>query len=306
VFGEAFFDSDGVRLHYLDWGGSGRSIVLLAGLGGTAHIYRGLAPRLAQRFRVAGLTRRGHGRSDRPDNGYDIATLVDDIRRFMDALRIERATLAGHSWAGIEIPLFAVTYPERVAAVVYLDALHVLLEPEIDTANDPALRALEAQPGADDVASLDAYLSFVKRSRPDLAAIWCEAVESDRAEDARRLSRHGPAADIVSKMRDGLGPHRTPAYGAVRAAALALVPGGSTHPFLRPDESGELRDAANAYYRERYVPRARRRTALFREAVPSAVVVELDTSNHTVFVAKEDETLEAIFDFLGDEPGEVP
>lgn len=60
---ERFFDSGGVRLHYIDWGGDGRPLVLLAGLGGSAHIYGGLAPRLASRFRVAGLTRRGHGRS---------------------------------------------------------------------------------------------------------------------------------------------------------------------------------------------------------------------------------------------------
>ncbi|NIM62021.1 MAG: alpha/beta fold hydrolase, partial [Acidobacteria bacterium] len=74
-------DSDGTRLHYIDYGGAGQAIVLLAGLGGTAHIFRGLAPRLAGRFRVVALTRRGHGKSERPDRGYELDTLVEDIRR---------------------------------------------------------------------------------------------------------------------------------------------------------------------------------------------------------------------------------
>ncbi len=78
---ENFFDSDGIRLHYIDYGGEGPPLVLLAGLGGTAQLFRGLAPRLAGRFRVTALTRRGHGRSERPETGYELDTLVEDIRR---------------------------------------------------------------------------------------------------------------------------------------------------------------------------------------------------------------------------------
>jgi pimeloyl-ACP methyl ester carboxylesterase len=63
---EDFFDSNGVRLHFLDWGGGGRDLVLLGGLGATAHLFRGLAPRLAERFRVTAFTRRVRRcRSDR-------------------------------------------------------------------------------------------------------------------------------------------------------------------------------------------------------------------------------------------------
>lgn len=40
---EAFLDSHGVKLYYIDWGGTGRPMMLLAGLGDTAHQYRGLA-----------------------------------------------------------------------------------------------------------------------------------------------------------------------------------------------------------------------------------------------------------------------
>jgi pimeloyl-ACP methyl ester carboxylesterase len=298
VLNEGFFDSDGVSLHYIDWGGSGPPLILLGGLGGTARLYGGLAPQLRARFRVASFTRRGHGRSDRTDSGYDIETLVEDIRRFFDFLGIDRAVLGGHSWAGIEIPRFATKYPDRVAAAIYLDAVNVLLEPRPDFAKDPVWAVLETQPQPSDMVSREAYLAFIKRSRPDLASIWCEAVEADRVEYIRALVRHGPATSIVAKMDEGLGLHRNPNYGSVQAPSLALVLSGATNPFLPPNASEELQRAANAYYVESVRPWLQRRTDLFRRAAPTASVIELDTSNHSIFIAKQDETVGAILDFV--------
>jgi pimeloyl-ACP methyl ester carboxylesterase len=57
----------GVQLETKDWGGSGRTVVLLAGLGGTLHAYDAFAPRLTSKFHVIGLTRRGYGTSSHPD-----------------------------------------------------------------------------------------------------------------------------------------------------------------------------------------------------------------------------------------------
>jgi non-heme chloroperoxidase len=50
-----------VRLEVLDWGGSGRPIVLLAGGGNTAHIFDSFAPKLTAHHHVYGITRRGFG-----------------------------------------------------------------------------------------------------------------------------------------------------------------------------------------------------------------------------------------------------
>ena len=48
-----------VRLEVLDWGGSGRPIVLLAGGGDTAHVFDDFAPKLDADFHVVAITRRG-------------------------------------------------------------------------------------------------------------------------------------------------------------------------------------------------------------------------------------------------------
>jgi len=68
-----------VTLEVLDWGGSGQPLVLLAGLGNTAHIFDSFAPKLTDRYRVYGITRRGFGASSMPASGYSADRLADDV-----------------------------------------------------------------------------------------------------------------------------------------------------------------------------------------------------------------------------------
>src|SRR5688500_11438493 len=119
-----FITVNKVKLHYLDWGGAGETLLFLHGQGDTAHRYDDFAPKFTNQFRVLGLTRRGHGESEIPRTGYDTATLVEDIRQFLDALRIQRAVLAGHSFAGRELTRFAVVHHGRVIKLIYFDAAY--------------------------------------------------------------------------------------------------------------------------------------------------------------------------------------
>ena len=113
---------NGVKLHYLDWGGQGEPLLFLHGMFNSAHVFDNLAPLFTDRFRVLGLTRRGHGQSDKPEMGYDAGTLVEDLRQFLDLMKIKRVNLVGHSMAGIELTRFASLYPKRVGKLVYLDS----------------------------------------------------------------------------------------------------------------------------------------------------------------------------------------
>src|SRR5574339_235452 len=92
-----FVNVNRIRLHYLDWGGSGDVLLFLAGMGCNAHIFDDLAPCFTDNFHVMAVTRRGHGESDHPDTGYDADTLTEDILQFLDALGIQKVILAGHS-----------------------------------------------------------------------------------------------------------------------------------------------------------------------------------------------------------------
>ena len=111
-----------VKLEVLDWGGSGRDLVLLAGGGNTAHVYASLAPKLAKQFHVYGITRRGTGESSAPSNGYTAKLFGDDVVAVLDALHLPTPVLVGHSIAGEEMSSVSKHHPGRVSALIYLDA----------------------------------------------------------------------------------------------------------------------------------------------------------------------------------------
>jgi pimeloyl-ACP methyl ester carboxylesterase len=300
---EGFFKSAGVKLHYLDWGGAGPLLLLLAGLGGTAQWYHGLALRLTSDYRVLALTRRGHGRSDKPDAGYDLSTFVKDIGCFLDVMQVEKAVLAGHSFAGIEMPHFARRHPERVAGLIFLDALFPYLDPEPDLSGDPVWSISAPDLTAEDLASPEAYLDYHKRTRPDLARLWCDAIEADLLdkiairESGRVESLHDD--ELMDRIAVEIWPNRDPQYEKVKAPMLAIVPDGDYHHGLPPDTTGELRRTADRYWQDRVRPWIRQRTATFRISAPSARIVELDAPNHLIFIAKEDDTVVAIREFRG-------
>src|SRR5947208_6273468 len=111
-----------VRLEVLDWGGSGRPLVLLAGGGDTAHVFDDFAPKLTPTFHVYGITRRGFGESGFSPEGYGADRLGDDVLAALDALKLVRPVLVGHSLGGEELSSVATRYPNRVAGLVYLEA----------------------------------------------------------------------------------------------------------------------------------------------------------------------------------------
>ena len=143
-----FINANGIRLHYLDWGGNGPALVFLAGMGCSAYVFSKFAARFTDNFHVLALDRRGHGDSDYPETGYDPATLTEDLRQFLDALKIDRVILAGHSFAYIELSHFAVLYPERVLKLVYLDAVYDNTSPEYEAvmSKNPLPKMIPAWP----------------------------------------------------------------------------------------------------------------------------------------------------------------
>src|SRR3984885_9004727 len=107
-----------VKLEVLDWGGTGRSLVLLAGGGSTAHVFDSLGPKLAAHYHVIGITRRGFGQSSAPQTGYGVRRLGDDVVAVLDALRVSDPVLIGHSIGGEELSAVSTYYPGRASGLV--------------------------------------------------------------------------------------------------------------------------------------------------------------------------------------------
>jgi pimeloyl-ACP methyl ester carboxylesterase len=111
----------GVRLAGTDTGpGTGDPIVLLHGLAST-HRWWDLVVPLLPGYRLVRFDLRGHGGSDAPAGGYELARLAADTLGVLDALGIDRAVLAGHSLgAGVALRI-AAEQPARVAALACVE-----------------------------------------------------------------------------------------------------------------------------------------------------------------------------------------
>ena len=114
---------ENVQLEVLDWGGTGRPVVLLAGSGNTAHVFDGFAEKLTSNNHIYGITRRGFGASSHPDSGYTDQRLADDVLRVLDALSISAPVLVGHSMAGSELTTLGAKHSDRLSGLVYLEAV---------------------------------------------------------------------------------------------------------------------------------------------------------------------------------------
>lgn len=155
IYQEGYIQGNGVRLQYLDWGGSGQPLVLIPGLFDSPYLFEDIGSSLRNNFRVIAYSRRGHGKSEASDSDYSNSTLVSDLKLLLDSLEIDKANLLGWSWAGNEITEFAIRYPERTNKLIYFESGYDLSEEAFKN----ILKTLPLSPFADslDLYSFDAY-----------------------------------------------------------------------------------------------------------------------------------------------------
>jgi pimeloyl-ACP methyl ester carboxylesterase len=282
----------GVRLHYLDFGGRGPTLLFLAGLGNTAHAFDDVAPRFTDRFHVVALTRRGFGESDHPGSGYDTSRLVDDIRQAIDALHLGRVTIIGHSIAGEEMTRLAATHPDAVDKLVYLDAAYdrvaadSIVQALLPTPPDVPAPPL---PSAGDTATPAAYVAFVHRTR---------GVNIPESDIRTRFAYDGwdETATIPYQAIEA----ERPDYRALRAPALAIYAVTDSISQLEPWQRTDRAHAegwAEVIRAEDAVERASRDE--FRTNVAHAQVLEIHGAHHWIFVSDRDSVVAAIRRFLG-------
>lgn len=118
-----YLEANGLRLHYLDSGGSGPPLLLVPGLTANAHSFDGLqSAGLGDELRVLAFDARGRGLSDKPQSGYAMSDHAADLVGALDVLGLERVHLGGHSFGGLLTYYFAANYPARVKTALVLDA----------------------------------------------------------------------------------------------------------------------------------------------------------------------------------------
>jgi len=112
---------NGLRLHVLDWGGEGRTpLVLLHGFTGHAHAWDTLSIALQPHFHVYAVDQRGHGDSD-PAETYSAAAAFEDLSGVVRELGLAPFVMVGLSMGGRNAMYFAAKRPELVQKLVVVD-----------------------------------------------------------------------------------------------------------------------------------------------------------------------------------------
>jgi len=98
------------------------SVLLVHGLASNARLWDGAASALAELgYHVVAVDQRGHGQSDKPDEGYDMQTVADDLASLITALQLDRPVVAGQSWGGNVVIELANRHPHLVRGVCAVD-----------------------------------------------------------------------------------------------------------------------------------------------------------------------------------------
>jgi pimeloyl-ACP methyl ester carboxylesterase len=288
-----------VRLEVLDWGGSGRSLVLLTGLGNSAHIFDKFAPKLTATYHVYGISRRGYGLSSAPASGYSADRLGDDVLAVIDALKLDRPVLAGHSIAGEELSSIGSRHPEKVAGMIYLDAGYSYAY------FDPSVRGRGSL--AFDLADLQKKLEQLVTGKgpadprsliQELLATTLPGFEKDLAETVKDYDSLPPAMLTATAAPTPFAAQAIlegeQKYTKVPVPVLAI--------FAVPHQIGQGGDSGSAVpsefeIRDQIATEAQ--VKAFEKGIPSARIVRLPHANHYVFISNEADVLREMNAFIG-------
>lgn len=107
---------------YYEINGEGKSLVLLNGIMMNALSWKDHIPKFKKGYQIITYDMRDQGQSTRLKEGYTIDVHVEDLKRLLDHLNIEKVTLLGVSYGSQVALLFALKYPERVEKMILPNA----------------------------------------------------------------------------------------------------------------------------------------------------------------------------------------
>ncbi|HTF68590.1 MAG TPA: alpha/beta hydrolase [Edaphobacter sp.] len=289
----------GVSLEVLDWGGRGRPLVLLTGLGDTAHVFDEFAPKLTASYHVYGITRRGRGASSTPEpnaTNYSADRLGEDVLAVIDALHLNKPLLAGHSMAGEELTYIGSHYPEKVAGLIYMEAGYPYAlydqtngELELDAIElRNQLRQFINGYALEPVKDYDNLIANLQRVEKEV---------KEQQQDTGKL----PPTPVSPRMTPDLfaileGRER---FTTIHALALVIM-GDEDNP--HPASEDDPKSRAEAVRQALEIRNKKRQVAAFERQVPSAHMVLIPHATHYVFQSNEADVLREMNTFIATLP----
>jgi pimeloyl-ACP methyl ester carboxylesterase len=257
---------------------------------------------------VYALTRRGFGNSSHPAAGYNDQRLADDVLEVIDRLKLTNPVLVGHSMAGGEMTTLGSRHSDRLAGLVYVEALD---DPRDSMSADPEWMRLSQKlpPGLQgppplppDYSSFAAYRAWQTKTgqgafpESQLRQLFDANPDGSigRFKDATGAAAN--AIGVGQKARD---------YSDIRVPVLAIrgqVPKPVEDELrargYQPKSAEERRDIeafaqATAAYFDRWVRR-------LKDGAPRSRVVDLPDAGHYVFLTREADVLREIQTFVAE------
>lgn len=242
--------SNGIDLHYVRSGGDGPPLVVAHGVFDDGRCRLPLARDMARNYDVILYDARGHGLSDAPDEGYDAATMAEDLVGLVGALGLEDPRLFGHSMGGDAVAVAAARHPDLPRAIV-------LVEPA----------GLMYRNGEEDEVGTTAM------DARELIGGWQDATEADLlAEDDELRGYVEDGREEIASLLAGARLRVAPAVDALFDAALA-----------DPDDLYPQFEAPALVLRGDVDAEARGRDHEFVGGIPGVDLVHVDGAGHTVF-----------------------
>lgn len=153
IIGRSLVVRPGVRLEYVESGDpGGPPVVLLHGVTDSWRSFEDVLAHIPASIRAIAVSQRGHGESSRPETGYRIDDMADDLLGLMDALGLPAAILVGHSMGSFVVQRFAADHPQRTRGVVLMGSapgMHTNIAVRemvaaLDAMADPSIRPSSA------------------------------------------------------------------------------------------------------------------------------------------------------------------
>jgi len=201
--------------------------------------------------------------------------------------------------SGLELSHFAVTCPERVTALVYLDAAFDWRDVKAIRENDPR-NAFEPPEMKEEFASVDEYIMMVKQIRPDLAQIWNESwdrsmlYELDKNPEGKFIEKDAKA---IAKAMMETTENYEPQFAKIRLPVLSFF-AKSDNPSFPHYLTDEQKSTALEYWKKEWVPWKDTKIRNFRAEVPHARIIEIPNGHHYCFMAHEELVYEEMRKFL--------
>ncbi|MGC2661421.1 MAG: alpha/beta hydrolase [Bryobacteraceae bacterium] len=288
-----------VQLEVLDWGGSGKPIVLLAGGGNTAHVFDDFAPKLVATNHVYGITRRGWGASGfAPSN--DPERLGKDVLTVIEFLNLKKPILVGHSIAGAELSSAANLRPDLIGGLIYLEAGYSYAFDNGKGSNIMEAQKLQAPqpppPTEMDLASFYALHRYYERVN-GFPFPEAELREQKEATPDGRVGkdRNAPGGQMLMNLIMGTDAKK---YSQIPVLALFIFANPhSLGAWVDQNTDPSVRKAANAYSAA-LDPLTERQIKAVEAGIPSAHVEIVPNAHHYVFLSNQEEVLRDINAFL--------